>query len=359
MTPSTRAARRLLFAAGLCLCIVTPAARAQTRGNFEDLFKNGPKVMAAFRDVVAKASRSTVRVRCDGKDVALGTVVGADGYILTKASELSGKTFCKFKDGRSLEARIVGVHEPYDLALLKVEAKDLTPVEWRDSKGAAPGHWLASAGTGDLPVAVGVVSVASRAVPLRDQPPARALSKSGYLGVQLRDGQGGAQVALVVRNGPAYDAGLQADDVIVAVDGKPITGSEDLVNAIQGHSPKESVVVRFKRGDEEKEVKATLAQMPKESARADFQNRMGGDPSDRRGGFPTYLQHDTVLKPSDCGGPVVDLDGKVVGINIARIGRTESAAVPWEDLRALLPDLISGKLAPKDGATEKVSTDKK
>ena len=42
------------------------------------------------------------------------------------------------------------------------------------------------------------------------------------------------------------------------------------------------------------------------------------------------LQHDSVLKPSECGGPLVDLDGKVVGINIARAGRTETYAIPSE-----------------------------
>ena len=32
--------------------------------------------------------------------------------------------------------------------------------------------------------------------------------------------------------------------------------------------------------------------------------------------------------PADCGGPLVNLDGKVVGMNIARAGRTESYAIP-------------------------------
>src|SRR5262249_54405804 len=47
------------------------------------------------------------------------------------------------------------------------------------------------------------------------------------------------------------------------------------------------------------------------------------------------------------GGPLVDLDGKAVGINIARAGRVESFAVPSDTVLALLPDLKSGKLAPK------------
>jgi serine protease Do len=81
-------------------------------------------------------------------------------------------------------------------------------------------------------------------------------------------------------------------------------------------------------------------------SRADFQNNMGSRLSDKRTGFPNVLQHDTVLSPADCGGPLVDLDGKAVGVNIARAGRTESYAVPTESVLPLLFDLASGKLTP-------------
>lgn len=49
---------------------------------------------------------------------------------------------------------------------------------------------------------------------------------------------------------------------------------------------------------------------------------------------------------------MVDLDGKVIGINIARAGRTESYAAPTQAVLPLLYDLMSGKLAPKPPAPE-------
>ena len=63
-------------------------------------------------------------------------------------------------------------------------------------------------------------------------------------------------------------------------------------------------------------------------------------------GFPAALQHDTVLRPKDCGGPVVDLNGHVVGLNIARAGRTATYVLPTEVILPLLDDLKSGKLPP-------------
>ncbi|MFQ3593063.1 MAG: hypothetical protein SNJ82_07720, partial [Gemmataceae bacterium] len=89
--------------------------------------------------------------------------------------------------------------------------------------------------------------------------------------------------------------------------------------------------------------------------RGDFQNRMGSTLSVKRSGFPTIFQHDMVVKPSDCGGPVVNLDGEVIGVNIARGGRTESYAIPSEAIQPLLADLRSGKLAPPKPPEPKIT----
>ena len=96
---------------------------------------------------------------------------------------------------------------------------------------------------------------------------------------------------------------------------------------------------------QEEEVRVTLSKRP-QALLGNPQERMGSSLSNRRGGFPTILQHDTVVRPVDCGGPLVDLDGKVIGVNICRAGRTESYAVPVEAVQKLLPELMSGRLAP-------------
>jgi S1-C subfamily serine protease len=90
---------------------------------------------------------------------------------------------------------------------------------------------------------------------------------------------------------------------------------------------------------------------------------MGGELSGRRSGFPAVLQTDMVIQPKDCGGPVVDLNGNVLGINIARAGRVETWILPSEDIRPLLNDLKSGKFAPiaavKDGKKPSENKDDK
>jgi serine protease Do len=39
------------------------------------------------------------------------------------------------------------------------------------------------------------------------------------------------------------------------------------------------------------------------------------------------VQYDAVLQPSQCGGPVIDILGRVVGLNIARAERTRTLAL--------------------------------
>jgi serine protease Do len=352
-----KAASRIRLSRGalvaVCLALAATAARADTSEQPRDYRKNSPRVLAAFRGVVARARESTVRVRCGDKNVALGTVVREDGWVVTKASELKDDPVVVLPDGREREARVVGVHEDFDLALLKVDAKGLAPAEWRDSTEDPVGNWVASAGTGEEPVAVGVVSVLARKGRPRGVPPRDAAS-SGYLGVGLKTGEEGAVISEVMKNSAAETAGLLANDEIRALNGKAVKDSEGFIEMVQRFKPGEAILLRVKRGDDEKDLKVTLGKRPASLlSRGDIQNHMGGDLSNRRGGFPTFLQHDTVLKPSDCGGPVVDLDGKVIGINIARAGRTESYAIPAEALQKLLPELMSGKLAPKP-AEEKV-----
>jgi len=67
-------------------------------------------------------------------------------------------------------------------------------------------------------------------------------------------------------------------------------------------------------------------------------NRLGTELSERAEGFQMALQHDTVLQPWQCGGPLVNLDGKAIGLNIARAGRTASYALP----ASLVQQIISG-----------------
>jgi serine protease Do len=334
-------------------CLAGGALAQTTRRAREDpnSFRVNPKMAAAFSKVVAAAGKSVVRILVDDHDAALGTVVSPDGYILTKHSEIAhdgeeADIQVRLSDGRTLPAEVTGTEPKLDLVMLKVKAQGLLPVEWRDSKSALVGDLLATPGADGKPLAVGIVSVATRKTRAVDLPPVTPPANAGFLGVSLEEGEGGARIVQVVAGGAAEKAGLEEGDIVTAIAGTAIIDAETMVNTIQRHKPGEVVSIHFKRDGKEMQVEATLGKRTPENGRQrdrrDFQNRLGGELSDRRGGFPAVLQHDTVLKPTDCGGPVVDLDGKVIGLNIARAGRVESYALPAEEISPVIEKLKSG-----------------
>ena len=152
----------------LALCLLAPA------WGYE---KNQAKVLAAFRPLVEKTSLSTVRIYSDGKRAALGTVVDAEGFVFTKASELKGKLECQTVDGRRTEATLVGVDRKLDLAMLNVEWTNLVPVTWGDENEATLGTWMVTTGLERDPLGIGVMSASTRAIP----------RSNGALGVELQD----------------------------------------------------------------------------------------------------------------------------------------------------------------------------
>jgi S1-C subfamily serine protease len=237
-----------------------------------------------------------------------------------------------------LPAEVVGVHRPTDLAMLRVKTNKLTPIRLTDRDPPAIGSWLATPGTGDVPVAIGIVS----AQPRKSEAPV------GVLGVLLGETSAGPRVDEVLPGSAAQRASIRQGDVISSVNGQATADRRSLISAIRDHHPGEVVLLRVVRNEDEKLIRARLRERPGNPppGSLDHQKRMGGELSNRRTGFPLVLQHDSVLDPSECGGPIVDLEGQVVGINIARSGRVASLTLPAKLVAPLLDDLKSGRLAP-------------
>ena len=76
-----------------------------------------------------------------------------------------------------------------------------------------------------------------------------------------------------------------------------------------------------------------------DEALLEFEDFIGGKLSQRRTGFRRVLQHDTALLPHHCGGPVVDSQGRFVGVNIARAARTTSYLLLADDVQIALQQL--------------------
>jgi serine protease Do len=99
-----------------------------------------------------------------------GFIVSPDGYILTNAHVVADadEVTVKTTDRREYPAKVVGVDEASDVAVLKIEAKNLPTVRLGDPSKLRPGEWVVAIGSPfgfENSVTAGIVSATSRAMP--------------------------------------------------------------------------------------------------------------------------------------------------------------------------------------------------
>lgn len=360
---SSRIKRLRLFVIA-CICVFALPANGQSRQAGESRSDRRPQAfrlrepefLRSFRPAIENAYRSVVRVeRYDERDgvwidAALGVVIDTDGSVLTKSSELIGTLRCTTALYRNLDATVVGRDKANDLALVHVEkpsgasSPPFEPITWDDTPPQV-GRWVVTAGIDRMPLAVGVVSVENRLIQASKEPP--------YLGIiMVQENPGSPQIESLSRHGAADRAGLRPGDVIRKVNGQIVPNNGSLQYRVQRHHPGDEVSLTIIREGTEFEVQATLQHVPQLTEDLDkkwndvrsrwtMMNELGSRLSIRRDNFPSAVQHDTVLRPEDCGGIAVNLQGKAVGMNIARAGRTESLLIPASQVRAVAARLQS------------------
>ena len=96
-----------------------------------------------------------------------GVIISEDGYIVTNNHVVDGASKLKVKlnDGRSFDAKLIGKDSATDLALLKVEGKELPTLAFGSSDALRLGEWVLAIGSPfDLQstITAGIVSAKAR-----------------------------------------------------------------------------------------------------------------------------------------------------------------------------------------------------
>ncbi len=304
-----------------------------------------PDFVSVFEPVSKSMEDATVQILAGGRQVALGTVIDSNGFILTKASELKKDLKCQVGD-EEFEAKIIGIHRKTDLALLKIDAEALNVIHWAEEPDSEVGNWVVSPRAQEGDTAVGVVSTLNLRQIKRSRP---------FVGIKMApavDKEGteiGIRITEVVNRSPAAISGLLVGDVIYKIDDQPVKEIKDLQNILGQFDAGDRVALDVIRFKEEIQIRVTLAEYEKlapSSQRRNQQNSMGSKLSRRRKDFPLALQHDSMLQSNTCGGPLLNLSGDAIGINIARAGRVASYALPTETVLPIIDLLKTGELAP-------------
>ena len=268
-----------------------------------------------------------------------GVVITPDGFTLTSAhvvARTEGRGRASFVDGRELEFEVVGSDPLSDLAVLRVNGRDLVPAELGDAERLRVGQLVVAIGnphgfTGS--VTAGVVSALGRSLPTRSGANVRvvdnviqtdAARNPGNSGGALADGRGrvvgintavagvglglavpinaatrriigalmsegrfrraylgiaggprplppklarelgrksGIEVVEVVEGGPAAQAGLRPEDLIVELDGSPIEGMDELQRVVVSELIGRAVRAKVVREGREHELELIPAEL--------------------------------------------------------------------------------------------------
>jgi putative serine protease PepD len=299
--------------------------------------------------VAARVLPSVVQIKVDtpdGQATGSGFVIDENGILVTNnhvVADAQGAVELTFSDGTSTTAKVLGTSGSYDLAVLKVAAKNLPALPLGNSDSVVVGDPVLAIGSPlglSGTVTSGIVSAKNRPVTAgggqggSDAAYINAIQtdaainpgnsggplvdiegevigvnsaiatvggglggESGNIGVGfaipinqvrrtveqlLNKGQAefpvigasldasyngeGARIAAggaaggpaILPGGPAEKAGLQAGDLILALDGKAVLGSSELIVAIRSKQPGDTVTLTVRRNGSEHDVKVTL-----------------------------------------------------------------------------------------------------
>src|SRR5881396_1097769 len=274
--------------------------------------------------------------RLDGGGSAV--VITPDGFTLTSAHviERTDGGRASFVDGRELEFEVVGSDPMSDLALLRVDARDLRPAELGDAERLRVGQLVVAIGNPHGfagSVTAGVVSALGRSLPTRSGANMRVVDNviqtdaalnPGNSGGALADGRGrvigintavagvglglavpinaatrrivaalmsegrfrraylgiaggprplpprlarklgrtaGVEVVEVVEGGPADQAGMRPEDLIVELDGTPIEGMNELQRVVVSELIGRAVRAKVVREGRERELELVPAEL--------------------------------------------------------------------------------------------------
>ena len=129
-----------------------------------------------------------------------GVAISSDGYMLTSAHVVSGgnRLSASFSDGREIGAEVIGADSLSDLAVVRADARDLTPAELGDADELRVGQLVVAigspmglAGT----VTAGVVSALGRSLPTRSGSAGRLVENVIQTDAALNPGNSGGALA--------------------------------------------------------------------------------------------------------------------------------------------------------------------
>lgn len=326
----SRRSGSVLSLAWVCACgLGFLTAQAEPRAPLRaEEFTNGQETMTPLKGLQQKVSACTaLLMNQKGQPVGTATWVGEDGYLITKASEVPHVEDCTVRWGQGREAPLREIRRDVKNDLVLAHAPNVTgvtPARFVPSASLTLGQWIVSPAKASR-LKIGVMSAQRRSIK----------GFGAAIGVRMDDRPAskegaGVRIIGIAEDSPAAAAGLQAGDVMLELAGEKVHEHRRVNEIISKRQPGEELEVKVKRGGKDVSLQVRLASRTKILANWDGEDFANGGISIRTDNFAEVIQHDLPLNPLDMGGPLMNLQGEAIGLNIARVDRVTTFALPSE-----------------------------
>ena len=302
--------------------------------------RDEPSMLDVLTSATWDAGDWVVRIMSDGEQVSLGLIVDESGLVFTKASEIDPRNESLevvTASGLSIKARPLAIDGKLDLLLLELPPGNWTPAPIGQDHSIEAGTILISAGPDAQPISFGICELDTYRSDL-------SRNDRAFLGVgsvPLDSQEGGAVIQQVVPGSSASRAGIRTGDVLLSIDQQSLRGRDALIRVLSGYRAGDTIEISRRRGDVRDVIRTRLGYRNFSA----FENEVGNSASrlNRHDtGFGDVIQHDGLLLPNQCGGALVDLSGRFIGMNIARSDRTKSFALNGAVIRTALKRMRNG-----------------
>jgi serine protease Do len=304
----------------------------------QDQWLQGIHAKNVFREKAMKFKSSVISILNEDVPVGLGTVID-EGIAVVMASALPPKPRCRLPDGSVCEVIVIGEDRANDIAVIKVPAQSTQAIELDDIDTLPTGTMIASISPEGLPRTLGIVSVAPRTLadahPPQYKLPLQLKADQGFL-VLDQESKSGPGIQIMMPHGIAKVAGVKAGDRLTSVDGQPINSQDDFVKEMNGKRSGDVISAEVDRDGHLLSLRIPL--LPEVEAGALNATWRSDD-------YPIAFEYSPPVRAIECGGPLLDLLGRVVGITVGRPNSHAGWAIPISVIRQIVADAKKGKLA--------------
>ena len=276
--------------------------------------KGGKKYLInSIAKSVKKIHKSVVKIEStinDKKTETFGTIISSKGYIVAKASEVDiNELTCELYNGTIIPAKIIGIDAANDLIVLQIAAKKIKAITLPKSIDTSVGKLVGTASFNEGVKYSGIIGAPARKI-RPESPP------QNFIGAYIYNTN---EIYKVYKNSPAMVGGLKLNDIIIKFDSTRVKNSKEYFSLLRKVEKKQKVMITFLRDGKEKVTYVEIGYPPK---------RKSIEVSKRKSNFTQVFTHDMPIEVYETGTPVVDINGDVIGINIAKESRPCSFAIP-------------------------------